>query len=151
MDVLRREQVHHLGEHFLQQLERRLLAGAEVVGRVLAAHAGNGVHRLAGMAGHLDFRNDGHVPLSGVGDDLPDIVLGKETAVGALISLAGRVPLLPSIPHPPGGLRRQLGVRLDLQPPAGGVGQVEMEHIELDLGQGIDLLEDEILVPAKRG
>ena len=110
VDVFRGEEVHDLGEHFLQQLESRFLAGAQVVRRILAAHAGDGVYRLAGMAGHLDLGDDGHVALRGVGDDLPDVVLGEEAAIGAFISLAGRVPLPPGVAHPPGGLRRQLGV-----------------------------------------
>ena len=151
MDVLRGEQVHDFGEHVLQQFEGRFLARAQVGRGVLAAHAGDGVHRLAGMAGHLDLGNDGHVALRGVGDDLPDVVLGEEAAVGAFIFLAGRVPLPPGVAHPPGGLRRQLRVRLDLQPPAGGVGQVQMEDIELDLRKRVDLLEDEILVPEMAG
>ena len=151
MDILRGKQVHHLGEHVLHQFERRFLARAKVIRRVLAAHAGNGVHRLPGMAGHLDFRDDGHMPLRGVGDNLPDVVLGEEATVGPLVGAPTFAPLPPGIAHPPGGLRRQLGVRFDLQPPAGGVGQVEMEHIELDLRKRIDLLEDEILVPEMAG
>ncbi len=151
MDILRREQVHHLGKHIFQQLERRFLAGAQVIREIPTAYAGNGIHRFAGMAGHLDLRDDSHVVPGRIGDDFADVLLRQETAVGAFISLAGRVPFPPGIPHPPGSLRRELGVRLDLQPPAGGIGQMEVQHIELDLRKSVDLLENELLVPEMPG
>ena len=151
VDVLRREQVHDLDEHVLQQPERRFLAGTQVIRGIFTAHRRNGIHRFAGMAGHLDFGHDSHVVLRSISDDFPDVVLGEIAAVSALIGVSALIPLSPGVTHPPSGLRRQFRVRLDLQAPAGRIGQMEMEHIELDLRKRIDLLEDELLVPEMPG
>lgn len=40
---------------------------------------------------------------------------------------------------------------LDLQAPAGAIGQVQVQHIELDSRKGVYLLEDKILVPEMAG
>ncbi len=151
MDVLGREQVHDLVQHLFQKGEGRFLAGTEVFGIRRAPHTGDGIHRLPGMTGHLDLRNDRHVMFRRIGDDFTGIGLRQESAVGAVVPASSGRPFLPGIPGPPGALFRQLGVGLDFQTPAGRIRQMEVQDIELGRGQGIDLLDDEILVPEMAG
>ena len=102
------------------------------------------------MAGHLDFGNDRHVMRRGIGDDFTGVVLGQETAVRAAIPASGRCPLPPGVANAPGTFL-QFRMGLDLQPPAGRIGQMQVQHIELHLGKGVYLLEDKVLVPEMPG
>ena len=67
------------------------------------------------MAGHFDLGHDDDVPLGGVSDDLADVG-GRE-----ILPLAGR-----RIERADLG---QLGVAGDFEPPAGIVGEVQLEDV----------------------
>ena len=66
----------------------------------------------------------------GIGDDLADVVLGVEAAVAAVRSDAvlsfGFSPY--KIPFRQAPISRELGISLDLEPPAHVVAQVPMEN-----------------------
>ena len=94
------------------------------------------------MAGHLDFGHDGHVPPGRVGHDLADFVLRVETAVAFAVA-RGLVA--------PGADFRELGILLDLDPPALVFGEVPVQRVQLMGGQQVDVVFDELLaeeVPA---
>ncbi len=145
VDVGGGKEVRHLGQHALQDLEGLLVPGAVDVGVdapvVLhferAAGAGQlGVRGQGGhrVPGHLDLGNDHHVTALGVAHDLPDVVLGIESAVNdAVLGLA------------PGALPGELGVFLDLDSPALVLGQMPVEAVHLEFRQQVDVPLDEIL------
>jgi len=154
------EESGDLDENILQELEGLLLARAEDVGdgpvaarldRERPARAGElgvGGQGRRGVAGHLDLGHDGDMARRGVSDDLADLVLGVEPAVGrglaGLLGLAG-VPVLVLPVDPPGPDLGQPGIFLDLDAPALVVRQVPMEGVQLVRGQDVDPAQDELL------
>ena len=103
------------------------------------------------MAGHLDLGNDGDVAGCRVGDDFPGVILREIAAIGIRIVFVGvpataGTPLLPGCSLPPGGVVGQARVGLDLDAPAGVVGQVQVQAVEPHFGHRVDLFADEILV-----
>ena len=102
------------------------------------------------MAGHLDFRDDGHVPLLRIGDDLTNVVLGVEAAVGFLSAGFGRpdpgeAPLLFTEIPPPGADFCELRIALDLDAPPGPVDQVPVKDVHPVHGDQVDVTLDELL------
>lgn len=53
------------------------------------------------MPGNVDLRDDGDMPLGGIGDDLADVVLGVVAAVRALVPGEARWPILVRSRQPP--------------------------------------------------
>ena len=103
------------------------------------------------MGGHLDLGDDGDIAVGRIFHDLSGVVLGQVTAVGAEIGgvgVAGSAfaPFLPGQFGTPGSVFCQPWVFLDFKTPAGSVGKVQVQTVDLQARQGVDLLEDEILV-----
>ncbi|MBB5795086.1 hypothetical protein HDA41_003050 [Streptomyces caelestis] len=130
VDELRREQLQHFLEDALVKAQG-VVSGGEYV-RVdspgVPDGEGGGVDdvgvaefRVRGdgglrVAGYVDFGDDGDMPLGGVGDDLPDVVLGVVAAVRLLLPQR-RGPVAGFGPRPPGADLRQPGMPLDLDAP----------------------------------
>ena len=150
MNELGGEQVNHLREHVLEEFEGLVVASAVDVlvyaptsadRKRPAGARQRGIRRQGGdgVAGHFDFRNDGYVATGGVGDNLPDILLGVKATV----------PLVPLAS--PGTDCGKLGVLLDFDPPALVFGQVPMKNVHLVVRQQVDVSLDELFgheVPA---
>ena len=88
---------------------------------------------------------------AGVFDHLADFVLRIVAAIGrrivaAAVAFAAEVPPLPVGIGPPCGDVGKDGVFLDLDAPAGAVGQVPVEAVEFVAGQEVQLPLDELLV-----
>ena len=153
VDEGRGEQPHHFIEHVVQEREGGVVARAIDIlfhtpaGADLERPARAGELRIGGqgpqrMARHLDLGHDGHVPPGRISHDLADIVLGVETAVAFAVAL-GLIA--------PGADFRELGILLDLDPPALVFGEVPVQRVQLVGGQQVDAMFDERLaeeVPA---
>ena len=117
-------------------------------GTAAAGKLGVGGQGGQAVARHLDLGDDGDEPALGVGDDLADLVLGVETSVGRLLFRGLGRPLVPVLVFPvdpPGAHLGQLGVLLDLDPPALVVREVPVEGVHLMENQKIDVLQHEFL------
>ncbi len=155
VNVLRREQLHDLQEHVLQELERPFVARAEVAVAVrlsVASQLGIGCRHLLRMARHLDLGNHLDMPQPGVLHDLADLLLRIEAAPGArIVRLAVAAvafpPALPVLVGPPRRELRQAGVTVNLDAPSGAVGQVHVQAVELEERHGVDLTLDELHRP----
>ena len=148
MDILRGEQLHHLGQYAFEEFESLLPSGAKhVVGHApaaphlvrtaRAAQFGIGGQRRQHMARQVDFGNHRDTPVGGIFHHVADLVLRIETAVGRTVIGS---PLLAD--H--GGLADaahggQLRIALDLDAPALIVGQVPVQRIELVYGHHVDI------------
>ncbi len=119
------EQPGDLAQHRPDEIVGLGLAGVEAA--FLVEKLGIGPRFRARMAGHLDLRHDDDVPLARVSDDLADV------GGGEILPLAGR------------GVERadlgQLRVAGDFEPPAGIVGQVQLQHVQLVARHLVDELE----------
>ena len=151
-----RKQREHLAEHVLHEPDRRVVGVQQVVrhapvrarldrlARPTRARV-RGDHGLR-MAGHLDLRHDRDEALSGVGDDLPDLLLRVETAV--TLAVEGRVGPCPLAADerllPPRGDVRELRILLDLDAPALIVGEMPVEPVELVHRHQIQMFPDEL-------
>ncbi len=153
VDILRGEEPDHLVEHVFEELERRLAAHAEVRRGVGLARARegrvDGQHLLA-VARHLDLGDHLDVALAGILHHLADVVLGVETAVrlgvvAPAVAGAAPAPCGPVGVGAPGGDLRELGIAVDRDAPARGVGQVPVHAVELVAGHQVELLHDELL------
>ena len=148
MDILRGEQLHHLGQYAFEEFESLLPSGAKhIVGHApaaphlvrtaRAAQFGIGGQRRQHMARQVDFGNHRNTPVGGIFHHVADLVLRIETAVGRTVIGS---PLLAD--H--GGLADaahggQLRIALDLDAPALIVGQVPVQRIELVYGHHVDI------------
>ena len=97
------------------------------------------------VAGHVDFGDDGDVPLGRVGDDLAEVVLGVVAAVRQAVEHAVHAGDREDGFAPP---RADLGeprVALDLDPPALVVGEVQVQDVELVRGQQVDEAQHVVL------
>ena len=164
MDILAGEQVKDLQQHLLQEFVGAFLAGTEFpLVRPVGFRQGTGQFRIGGaglviMPGHLDFGDDLDVPFGRKGENLRDILFGIVAAVGPrrpfFQEISAHLILFP-IPEiglgPPGGQLCEARVRVDLQPPAWIVHQVEVETVHLEERHHFQLLHHEFLpleVPA---
>ena len=79
VDVLRREEFHHLVEDAEDQAEGLFLAGTEVAraGLAVASEVRIGGKNFGTVTGHLDFGDDGDVPCVGIFDYLFDVFPGE--------------------------------------------------------------------------
>ena len=163
MDVFRREDVHDFPEHILHERECQFIAGAEVALALRGASVGGqaaefGISRdyFGAVAGHLDFGNDGDMTGRSIGDNSPGVFLSQIAAAGIRIAAftvlpAAALPFFPSSSFPPGGIVGQAGIGFDFNPPAGRVGQMDVQAVEPDFRHRVDLLEDEFLVAEMPG
>ena len=155
MDERGREDVHHFSQHGFQKPISGLIARAKVPGagvqasvRKLAKYLGIGVAYFHGMAGHLDFRNNGDITFGGIGHQFLHLGLGVVSAggagrIGPGKSIAAGFPFMISIAHAPGGKGGEVRIGFAFQPPAGAVVQMQMQHIELQQGHGVYLFFQE--------
>ena len=82
------------------------------------------------------------MPLGRIGDDLADVVLRVEPAVVPLPSPFG---LQSESIRRATSRFRELGILLDLDPPALVLGEMPVERVHLVDGQEVDRMLDEIL------
>ena len=148
MDILRGEQLHHLGQYAFEEFESLLPSGAKhIVGHApaaphlvrtaRAAQFGIGGQRRQHMARQVDFGNHRNTPVGGIFHHVADLVLRIETAVGRTVigsPLLADHSGLADAAH--GG---QLRIALDLDAPALIVGQVPVQRIELVYGHHVDI------------
>ena len=102
-----REQFHHLFQNPFNEGEDFIIACTENYVRMIAAqprkysdelvHHGAGQERIGGKGGiavsrHLDFGDDLNLPFSGVGHNLPDIILCIISARDRRLPLSGIEP-----------------------------------------------------------
>ncbi len=93
MDELRRKEGHYLGENIVDEPHRRILAGAEDI--LIACPSAEHFVRAAGTAEfgigsegshhvrrQVDLRNDFYMTVSGIADDVADLILSVETFDG---------------------------------------------------------------------
>ena len=102
------------------------------------------------MSGHLDLGNHRNMQRIGVGHHFADLLLGVETSVGirilpAAIGTSGIEPLQPRLDRTPGSDLRQLGITVDLDTPAGTVGQMPMQAVEFERGHHPQLFFHKLL------
>lgn len=104
------------------------------------------------MRGHFDFGNDGDVAFRGVSEQLADVVLRVKPAVSAGrpdLAVAAPVFLEPPVfPHrfgTPSGELRQARILFDFDAPAGPVGEVQMQPVQLEARHRVHLFLDEFL------
>ena len=98
----------------------------------------------AGVARHLDFRDDGHEPFLRVGDDVADLVLGVKAAVAPSVAVELLAPVTDVRLVP---VCRDLGkarVRIDLDPPALVLRQVPVKAVDLVSGEHVDVVLHEV-------
>src|SRR5262249_31052272 len=141
MDELAREQLEHLIEHILEHPDRRLLDVEDAV----LAELRIGEDRRARVPRHLYLRDHGDAAVGRVANHLADVVLRVE-ASWALATRAGR--LVRGLDRRVVAARadlRQTWVALDLDAPAGIVGQVQLQNVELVERHQVEHLEDELL------
>ena len=146
------EQVDHFGQDAFEKLQR-FLARVEQVGvhapvvRRLGGAIDHAVLRIRrhcrlGVAGHVDFRNDGDMAGRGVGHHVAYLFL----RVMAAVPVGGAVGVAPGVAlrHAAAADLGEPGVALDLDAPALVIGEMPMEGVELVRGhrveQGLDLL-----------
>ena len=154
VDILRGEESDHLGKDVFEEFERLFVADAEVgvdIGFPAARKFGEDGQHLLAVARHLDFGDHLDMQGAGVFDHLADFVLRIVAAIGrrivaAAVAFAAEVPPLPVGIGPPCGDVGKDGVFLDLDAPAGAVGQVPVEAVEFVAGQEVQLPLDELLV-----
>ena len=156
VDVRGREELYHFFQYAFQQFKGGFLAGAQLVASFPAAYFRIGKDHFPAMAGHLDFRNHVDVQLGCPVQDFPDIGLGEIASPGfrgAFLRVLTPfvAPVLPGFAYSPGGLPGEKRVLVYLDAPAGVVRQVHVELVDLETGQGFQLLQDEILVPEMAG
>ena len=89
--------------------------------------------------------------LGGIGYHLANIVLRVVSAHGARVVLVAegastRPPVVQFLKGAPGGKRGESRVFLDFDAPAGTVGEVPVEAVHLEVGQGIELFLHKLLV-----
>ena len=119
------------------------------IGTSRAAEPRIGGQRRQPVPGHLDFGNHLDMPLCGVADDLADLLLRVELAVGFAVVNALFVLVVASderfrTPGPDLGEQR---IFFDLDPPALIVGQMPVEFVDLvqreDVDVGLHVLDRE--------
>ena len=153
MNVFRGEEFHHLLEYVLQELERRVVADAEVVVNMRLSRARQvGIDRqhLLRVARHLDFGNHRDMQRIGIGHHFADVVLRVESAVGVrvvtpAIGPPGVEPRLPSLDRTPSRELGQLGITVDLDAPPRTVRQMPMEAVEFERGHHPQLFFHKLL------
>ena len=148
MDVLGREDVHHLGQDILQEGEGFLLAHAEDIsgdapaGPDLVRAAGAAQLRIGGegrdhVAGKIDLGDDDDVAVGRVGHDLAHLILGIETAVADAV--VGVEVLADAGAVAPRADFREFRIFLDLDAPALVLGQVPVQPVDLIGGGNVDV------------
>ena len=137
-NVLRGENIHYLSENVFKKLKSFLLPYAEI--RMLIRLAGTGKLRIGSqhllrVRGHLYLRHNRNIAVGGIPHQLPQLLLGIIPAVCSGSTL-GKVfplsepPVLPQVALPPCSQRGQQGIAVNLHPPAGGIGQMQMQAVE---------------------
>ena len=164
MDVFGREEFHHLGQHLLEKGKSILPPGAEhIVGLVVAVAKEFGMHVEKGLvvAGKFDFGDDFDMTPGRIGDYLPDVVLGKISAIRMPVVVNGSMDIargggfeylgstrkeiveIPTVAE--GRLRGHLGRAVQLDAPGLIVGQMQMQAAHLNQGHSIQLLDYKVL------
>ena len=142
------EYVHDFRQHIFEEGIHLLVARTEIgllVGLVRTGEFGIGREHLFAMGRHFDFGNDGDAALGRIGHEFTQFGLRIVATVGSRCALFEVVavavpPLLPQGVGAPGGKLRQSRVFLDFHAPAGCVGQMKVEAVELKLCQHVHLL-----------
>ena len=99
------------------------------------------------MAGHFDLRDDGDESRGGIGDDLADVVLRVEAAVGCGVKCpfaAVAAGVADDGFFAPGADVGEAGVFFDFDAPALIFGQVPVKDVHLVHGQQVDVFFDEL-------
>ena len=140
MDVLRGEELAHLVEHALQEVEglfeahaehvfRNTPTGPDLIGAASAAEFGVGRQRCHHMAGQVDLGHNGDAALPRIIDDLTDLLLG---VVAAVADAVVRIEVV--FDHRPVAEAAdfgETGVALNFEPPALVVREMPVETVEL--------------------
>ncbi len=153
-DVRRVEHVHDLVEDLAEEPEA-LFGGVEHLGadapggadlvRLLAGPEERvRGHRRFHVSRHVDLGDDRHAVCARVPDDLAQVVLRVETAVGPAVEDA-RPPRPDVRPAPPRADLDEAGVPARLEPPALVVGEVELHDVEVVGGRELHEAEDVVL------
>jgi hypothetical protein len=159
VDVRAREDLQHLTQDGPDEVDRRVVDVQDVVAdppdlpdtelglrevAELRVRRDRGLH----VTGQVDLRDHGDPALGGVGDDLAQVVLGVEPAVPLTVVLELGLVVGHLADHrlvPPGADLGEPRVRVDLDPPALVVGEVQVQHVQPVQGDHVDHLEDEVL------
>ena len=153
MDILGRENVHHLIKNVFKEIEGLLLAGTKNVGidaplmsdLIRATRAavlwitGKNSQR---MSWHLDFGNHGDMTFSSIVDNLTQLLLGEIATVGQMVIHIGVAPK--NSTSAIGTHRRQFRVFLDFHSPSLIIREVEVQGIHVVQYQQLDILFHEI-------
>ena len=151
MDIFGREELHKLCEHILQEGEHVFFSGAhDLIGHTplspdLVRASGASQLRISRegsehVTRQVDLRDDNDPQRLGVGDHLADLVLGVISAIadtivgGEVLSDHGTVA--------EGSYLGELGVFLNLNPPALVLGEVPVQAVELVYRHDIEVLLD---------
>ncbi len=104
------------------------------------------------MGRHLDFGHDGDVAHGGILHELAQVVAGVISSAGTRVgllavtaSVGGVPPLFPVGFGTPGGKLGEARVAGYLDAPSGGIGEVEVQTVELVAGHGVNLLFEKLL------
>ncbi len=140
MDVLRRKDLHHFGQHSLQKGECLLLAGAEhivehtpftgyLIGTTGTTQLGISSQRCQHMTGQVHFGDDGDVPLLRIFYHLFQLLFGVESAMGYTVILARVAADHCFLTH--GSLLDEFGISINFDAPSLVVGQVPVKAIDV--------------------
>ena len=151
VNVLGREDVHHLLQHVLKEVVSSHAACAEVhllVWLMRTREFGIGSHHLGRVARHLYLGNNRDATFGSVSHQLAQFVLGVVAAMSVgrtFHSVLGSVfaPLLPCAFWSPCSHTCQQRIALNLDAPARSIGEMEVQTIELVLRHNVNLLLDE--------
>jgi len=150
MDESRGEERHGFRQHIFQEAKGLFFPGAEDVsdgpdpaGSYSLVNTGAGEFRISSqrghcMGGHLDFGNDGHIPLPGILNQCFDLFLGIKAPVGSLFSRPDQRTAVPVELFPvdtPGPHLCELRVFFDLQTPSLVIDEMPVQDIHLVHGQ----------------
>ena len=149
VDISTGEQIDHLTEHILDELESGFLAGTEDMRGdpgaathaerppviVLSIRAGElrvGRQHLDGMPRHFDLRDDHNMQAVGIMNDVTDLLLGVITSVFHAVTGA------------PGSNTLELGFAFDLDTPSLVIGKMPVKTVQLVHCHDVKIFFDKI-------
>ena len=157
MDELRREHFHQFADDILDEAEQCRTCRAHVRTdhglsvSVNASQFRTVRHHFLAVSRNFELRNHIYVTLSSICHDFAHIILCKITTLGKRAALfcimATEIPpLLPSTTDTPRSLLSKFRMRINLDSPAGIIGKMQMQFVQLKQGHRIQLLNYKVLV-----
>ena len=157
MDELRREHFHQFADDILDEAEQCRTCRAHVGTdyrlsvSVNASQFRTGRHHFLAVSRNFELRNHIYVTLSSICHDFAHIILCKITTLGKRAALfcimATEIPpLFPCLADTPRSLLSKFRMRINLDSPAGIIGKMQMQFVQLKQGHRIQLLDYKVLV-----